>query len=498
MPFFTPFIQVSRRRDLVDHSDLFDPVIAAWWAAKQATAFAAGTTPAQPTSFDVTVSPRESLQAAIDRCREGGSVLLLPGSYEGGVILSKVVHLFGRGEATLWRAAGEGSVITSTAPVATLDGLIVRLGPHAEGERGHCGILITAGRLLVQHCDVSSKSRSSVIVEGASASPTILGCKVHGSAMAGIIFKGGSTGRVEGCSIVSNDQDGASICDGADPLLIANSIQDNKGMGVFISGGQGRLDRNCIRGNGRCGVWVEEEGDPTLSQNSIRSEGCGVFIHSTAIGNVLWGGGNRFSGNGADLGSDVWDDAESRPVHASKAEPVALSPADANLQRELECVVCKDIMLRPFSVCHHGHASTCMPCCSKLERCPICRGRLLSPPFRLRPLEGLAENLLVPCPHAADGCPHTQLRYGDAGVHVEKCDWRKVRPPSGYVRMHVPTLPAVRAPLHRSTSPLLLKNKIGALGPPYGSANPMHIMHGHVQPKFSTKCLKCVSDGVCA
>ena len=108
------------------------------------------------------------------------------------------------------------------------------------------------------------------------------------------------------------------------------------------------------------------------------------------------------------------------------AAPLPATPADANLLRELECVVCKDVMLRPFSVCHEGHASACLPCYKQLKACPACRGGPQSPPTRIRSLEGLAKNILVPCPGVADGCPLDALRYADAGAHADVCDWRKV------------------------------------------------------------------------
>ena len=409
--------------------DGVDPTTAAWWKGQHYAAAAAGTAPALPASFDVTVSPRESLQAAIDRCREGGSILLLPGVYEGGVILSKEVHLYGRGEATLRRAAGEGHVITSTAPAATLDGLVVRMGPHEEGEEGHFGILITAGSLLVRHCDVSSQSRSSIVVWGASVNPAILGCKVHGCSRAGVAFCEDSKGRVEGCDIAGSLY-GIEVGGGSDPSLIANNLQNNKRWGVIIIGGKGRLERNSICANGRGGLWVEERGAPILIENIFRDhtreDGVGVYVHCSALGKVVWGDGNRFSGNKvADL---ACEEEEAAPAGAqpAAAPTAAVTSTDANLLRELECVVCKDIMLRPFSVCHEGHASACMPCYKKMNACPVCRGKLQSPPTRLRHLEGLAQDLLVPCPHAADGCPLHALRYADVGAHVETCDWRKV------------------------------------------------------------------------
>ena len=139
---------------------------------------------------------------------------------------------------------------------------------------------------------------------------------------------------------------------------------------------------------------------------------------------------NIFSGNEAgDLGGDGNEEAvpvDGQPAQAPAVASKTVAPVDADLLRELECIVCKDVMLRPFSVCHLGHASACMPCYKLLKACPACRGKLLSPPTRLLPLEGVAKNALVPCPNTADGCPLDALRYADAGAHADTCDWRKV------------------------------------------------------------------------
>ena len=63
-------------------------------------------------AFDVTVAPGQAVQAAVDSCPAGGSVLLLPGTHDGPLVLEadKVVHVFGRGSATL--RAATGSVLT--------------------------------------------------------------------------------------------------------------------------------------------------------------------------------------------------------------------------------------------------------------------------------------------------------------------------------------------------------------------------------------------------
>ena len=153
----------------------------------------------EPGAFDVTVAPGEDVAAAVGRCPPGGSVLLLPGAHAGPLVLAadKEVHVFGRGLATL-RTTGE-TVVSSSAATATLDGLIVRTDAHTAGD-GHFGILLTAGKLRVQACDVSSQSRSGICVKGPAADPFIVGCHVHHGVRACVALTGGCQGTVKDCT----------------------------------------------------------------------------------------------------------------------------------------------------------------------------------------------------------------------------------------------------------------------------------------------------------
>jgi len=98
---------------------------------------------------------------------------------------------------------------------------------------------------------------------------------------------------------------------------------------------------------------------------------------------------------------------------------VAVWLRDETLWRELQCVVCKTAMVQAYAACHEGHASVCMPCFQRLEKCPVCTGNLSRPPTRLRPLEAAAQHVAVPCPY--DGCARS-LRHADLGAHVAACD----------------------------------------------------------------------------
>ena len=129
-------------------------------------------------AFDVTVAPGENVQAAVDACPPGGCVLLLPGTHDGPLVLTagKVVHVFGRGLATLHAATG--TVVTSESATSTLDGLIIRrLAGDTINKQCDC-VWIKGGRLRLQACDVTSAASSVVcVVIDSAADPVLSACK---------------------------------------------------------------------------------------------------------------------------------------------------------------------------------------------------------------------------------------------------------------------------------------------------------------------------------
>ena len=160
-------------------------------------------------AFDETVVPGKSIQAAVDRCRPGGSVLLLPGTHEGPLSLSadKEVHVFGRGLVTLQTPSG--GVITSKSAKATIDGVTVittsRTARAASSAGSSAGITISGGGLRLQRVVVSCPSAHCCVrVEGPSAGgpatdPVLVGCRVQGGRV-GILFTGeGCRGTVMSC-----------------------------------------------------------------------------------------------------------------------------------------------------------------------------------------------------------------------------------------------------------------------------------------------------------
>ena len=159
--------------------DAADALLASKWPSDSAVRAGQSGAVLEPASgaFDVTVAPGENVQAAVAACPPGGCVLLLPGTHDGPLVLTagKVVHVFGRGLATLRAAAG--TVLTSEAAEGTLDGLIIRREAGGTRNRRDC-VWINGGRLRLKACDVTSAALgvSCVFIEG-GADPVLAACK---------------------------------------------------------------------------------------------------------------------------------------------------------------------------------------------------------------------------------------------------------------------------------------------------------------------------------
>lgn len=72
------------------------------------------------------------------------------------------------------------------------------------------------------------------------------------------------------------------------------------------------------------------------------------------------------------------------------------------LLRELECIVCNELMAPPIYSCTRGH-SLCSNCRSQIEKCPSCLATYEG--ARNFTLEKLTEHLEYPCKNQSFGCP---------------------------------------------------------------------------------------------
>ena len=129
-------------------------------------------------AFDVTVAPGEGVQAAVDRCPAGGSVLLQPGTHEGPLVLSpdkRVRARAGQPADGGWARAQKHSC-KGDGGRAHHPSVASRFWCNWLPRRSHPG-----RRSAIQACDVTSASDVCLSIKGGvGTNPVVSGCTCVG------------------------------------------------------------------------------------------------------------------------------------------------------------------------------------------------------------------------------------------------------------------------------------------------------------------------------
>lgn len=238
--------------------------------------------------FDAIVTPGGGgkIQTAVDGCREGGSILLCPGTYDvkSEICITHTVHVFGRGLARLKVANCNG--VWCMRCDATLDGLRVdRVRQNEKSRKKYCGISLTGGRPRLQNCTVAGAFMFGVEVKRL-ADPVIVGCRIHDVAGWGVDFTDdGTRGTLLDCDVSGGGEYCVSVRGGASPIVRGNRIRDGVG-GVYIKrgGGSGSLCGNEVWGHRDQAVYIYAAAWG-LTSNRIRV-GSDVGVHVVGASRV--------------------------------------------------------------------------------------------------------------------------------------------------------------------------------------------------------------------
>lgn len=224
-----------------------------------------GALPAQAASTQV-VRPGESVQQAVDRAKPGDTILLMPGTYRGSVLV-KVSNVTIRG-------AGAATVITPAAGTG-----------HAPGTASGAGVTDpTGGDCSAPGHGICVLGRAGHRVGGV----VIESLTVSGFAKNGI--SGSETDRmtVRNVVVANNGEEGISQEKSTRGRLVGNRAVNNGQAGIFVTniayGKGGALDTqgtviadNTMTGN-RFGADLRRARNLAFSDNVVTGNCSGVFV----------------------------------------------------------------------------------------------------------------------------------------------------------------------------------------------------------------------------
>jgi parallel beta-helix repeat protein len=205
----------------------------------------------------------EALKLAIN----GDTIVLNPGLYRERVILDKAVTLTTATALSssitsqptevveiIWETKTPyESTIVCTADGASLKGPITIKHNSYSIANNYAIQLINCGNsTVIDGCTISSETGSGIGIEGGN--PVISNCTIKDCARSGLMIFSDLDGtpgapKITNCSIENNKQHGILVRDGAEPVVLGNSIQRNGGYGLALQGCAGNYINNEIKGN---------------------------------------------------------------------------------------------------------------------------------------------------------------------------------------------------------------------------------------------------------
>ena len=228
-------------------------LLIAFTACHAAEGGAPAVEPAMPSPATcVTVTPHESLQAALDG--SAAALCLAPGHYAGPVRIDRKVTLWGPREAVI--GAGRGTIVTITGAGAQLLGLTV------DGTGGSFDQLDAAVKVTGR----------DIRIEGVTIENAVYGVLVEKSDRVHVI---GNHVRGDRDSALGLRGDTIRLWETRDSVIERNFVEDGRDVVVWYSNGNRVIDNRIVRG--RYGAHFMYSHDNVVQRNELRGGVVGVF-----------------------------------------------------------------------------------------------------------------------------------------------------------------------------------------------------------------------------
>ena len=177
-----------------------------------------------------TVGPGQQYLTIADALRQapaGACIALAPGIYREKITIDRPLEIVGLGpREQIVIENVRGSCVEIHAPQAVLRGLTLRCLTGLQRQIAF-GLDVTAGRVLVEDCEISAQGSSCIRIVGPHTHAWIHGCQVHHGLHHGIQLIGSARCSVLDCAIFSNGQHGILVAEDTAVLIRRCQITDN-------------------------------------------------------------------------------------------------------------------------------------------------------------------------------------------------------------------------------------------------------------------------------
>ena len=226
----------------------------------------------------------DALRAAPPHAR----IRVRPGVYLEGLSLDKPVEIVGDGPlAEVVIEAHDDDCVSMKTDEAIVRGLTLRCRAGAKGHKKFA-VDIPQGRLILEHCDITSDSLACIGVHGSMARPVVRHCRIHGGKEGGVFVYKGAQGLYEECEITDNGLAGFESREGANPTVRKCRIHTGKQCGLMVGDDGKALVEDCVmEGNALAGIEIKKNGDPLVKRCRILGgKATGVYAHDHAKGTL--------------------------------------------------------------------------------------------------------------------------------------------------------------------------------------------------------------------
>lgn len=192
-----------------------------------------------------------SLQEAVDALIPGGTLLLTPGTYTGGLTIGKQLRLEGHGGQAILVAKSDALPVLSL-----VDGAELNLR-QATLSGGASGLLVSAGaRAVLTECTVSGNTDG--INLSYSSSVEMADCTITDNGRNGVAVGDSAQATITRCMVSRNNGYGVALADSAQATITETTITQSRGEGGLVLRGscQAVLENNTILDNRGFGVTI--------------------------------------------------------------------------------------------------------------------------------------------------------------------------------------------------------------------------------------------------